>query len=456
MKTEQTIRWPKKAGYGTASIGLGAVELTLQVYLLELYILAGLKPSLAGLAIAVAVFWDAVSDPLMGIISDRTSSDSLLGRRVPYLLMGAVLLGSGFSFLFSPETGDSQTSLFNQLLVWYLVVNTAMTLYSVPYLALINDVSAGENERASFFGWRIVLGSIGLLVGIGLPAYFSPDNPQPSIEELLSSRATTGIALGIVAGVGCIFSAITILKFLRGHTDRRKSIPSAPYNTGAVFKQALASPLFRYMAFGFVAIAIGRSFNSSLALPYYRSTLKFTEEQFGLTILTLTIFIIASAPIWVRLANRFAKTTLFLSAVAVLAILSSIAYPSIPPKAISWVILVASIGGILVSSIVLLDSLFSDFVESEKESQSRDVSGAYYGIWRMLSKVARALGIACSGLLLSAIGYEEGSLSQDYSTERAIAWAFGPGVAFFLAAGVFLISRTRQNRNSERKQVSDH
>ena len=55
----------------------------------------------------------------------------------------------------------------------------------------------------------------------------------------------------------------------------------------------------------------------------------------------------------------------------------------IPPKAISWVILVASIGGILVSSIVLLDSLFSDFVESEKESQSRDVSGAYYGIWRV-------------------------------------------------------------------------
>ena len=154
-----------------------------------------------------------------------------------------------------------------------------------------------------------------------------------------------------------------------------------------------------------------------------------------------------------RLANRFAKTTLFLSAVAALAILSSIAYPMIPPKAISWVILVASIGGILVSSIVLLDSLFSDFVESEKESQSRDVSGAYYGIWRMLSKVARASGIACSGLLLSAIGYEEGSLSQDYSTERAIAWAFGPGVAIFLAAGAFLISRTRQNRNSEIKRV---
>ena len=447
MKNEQIIRWPTKAGYGTASIGLGAVELMLQVYLLELYILAGLKPSLAGLAIAVAVFWDAVSDPLMGIISDKTPSDSPLGRRVPYLLGGAILLGVGFSFLFSPPSGAGQTALFNNLLLWYLVVNTAMTLYSVPYLALINDLSAGEKERASFFGWRIVLGSIGLLVGIALPAYFAPGNPQPTILEILSSRATSGIALGIIAGAGCSFSALTILKFLKKHAKKSKGVPSAPYNTVAVFRQALASPLFRYLALGFIAIAIGRSFNSSLALPYYRSTLKFTEEQFGLIILTLTVFIILSAPIWVRLANRFTKTTLFLSAVAALALLSTIAYPTIPPKAVSWVLLVASIGGLLVSSIVLLDSLFSDFVESEKDRQSRDVSGAYYGIWRMLSKVARALGIACSGLLLSAIGYEEGSLSQDYSTERAIAWAFGPGVAVFLGTGAFLISRARQKRN---------
>lgn len=448
MKNEQTIRWPIKAGYGTASVGLGAIELMLQVYLLELYILAGLKPSLAGLAIAVAVVWDAVSDPLMGIISDKTPSDSPLGRRVPYLLGGALLLGVGFSFLFSPPSGAGQTAMFNNLLLWYLVVNTAMTLYSVPYLAIINDISAGEKERASFFGWRIVLGSIGLLVGIALPAYFAPGNPQPSIMEILSSRATTGIALGIIAGAGCIFSAITILRFLKKHAEKNRSVPSAPYNTITVFRQALASPLFRYLALGFIAIAIGRSFNSSLALPYYRSTLKFTEEQFGLIILTLTVFIILSAPIWVRLANRFTKTTLFLSAVAALALLSTIAYPTIPPKAVYWVLLVASIGGLLVSSIVLLDSLFSDFVESEKERQSRDVSGAYYGIWRMLSKVARALGIACSGLLLSAIGYEEGSLSQDYSTERAIAWAFGPGVAIFLGAGAFLISRARQKRNS--------
>ena len=71
MQNKDTIIWPTKAGYGTASIGLGAVELMLQVYLLELYILAGLNPSLAGIAIAVAVFWDA---------SKRSSNGDHLGQ----------------------------------------------------------------------------------------------------------------------------------------------------------------------------------------------------------------------------------------------------------------------------------------------------------------------------------------------------------------------------------------
>ena len=75
------ILWQTRAGYSFASIGLSAIELMLQVYLLELYIIAGLEPSLAGLAIATAVIWDAVSDPAMGIFSDKTPASSVKGSR---------------------------------------------------------------------------------------------------------------------------------------------------------------------------------------------------------------------------------------------------------------------------------------------------------------------------------------------------------------------------------------
>jgi GPH family glycoside/pentoside/hexuronide:cation symporter len=205
------------------------------------------------------------------------------------------------------------------------------------------------------------------------------------------------------------------------------------------------------LALGFIAIAVGRSFNSSLALPYYKTTLKLNEEQIGVILLVLTLFIIIAAPLWVHFSRKHGKARLFFVAVMSLAVLSAVVYPILPPKTLWPVLLLAGTGGILVASIVLLESLFSDLVEEEKSRQAKDVSGVYYGIWRMLSKVARALGIACSGLYLSLIGYEQGSLVQSPSIERSIAWAFGPGVAVFLAIGGLCIFRTRHYYHKQSK-----
>ncbi len=93
-----SIHWPTKAGYSFASVGLSAIELMLQVFLLELYILVGLSPSMAGLAIAIAVIWDAVSDPLMGILSDKTPRLKSRGSAFLISSLGQRLSVSPFTF----------------------------------------------------------------------------------------------------------------------------------------------------------------------------------------------------------------------------------------------------------------------------------------------------------------------------------------------------------------------
>lgn len=438
-----TIKWHTKAGYSFATIGLSAIELMLQVYLLDLYILAGLEPSMAGLAIALAVIWDAVSDPMMGILSDKTPSSTIERKRVPYLISGALIIGFAFYFLFSPSPNSGQAALFNNLLIWYLVVNTAMTLFGVPHLSVINDLSDSEQERATFFGWRIVAGSVGLLLGIGLPAYLAFQVEGSSIADTLNLRSNTGLILGTVASAVCLFSGFSIWRALQTKGKSTPYQPAESYRPLKVLKQSFKSPFFILLVLGFVAIAMGRSFNSSLALPYYKTTLKLSEEQIGIILLVLTVFIIIAAPIWVHFSKRFGKAPLFFGAVISLALLSAIVYPILPAGILWPVLLLAGTGGILVASIVLLESLFSDLVEEEKTRTAKDVSGVYYGIWRMLSKVARALGIACSGLFLSIVGYEQGSLIQATSVDRSIAWAFGPGVAVFLTVGGLCIFKTR-------------
>ena len=435
------LRHSIRAGYGAASVGLGAIELMLQVYLLDLYILAGLNPSVAGLAIAIAVFWDAISDPLMGVISDKTPAKSVAGRRIPYLAAGAALVSIAFSFLFSPPINASQTALFTNLLIWYLLVNTAMTLFSVPHLAIVNDLASTDQERASLFGWRIALGSVGLLAGIGLPAYLATKSIGNSIATTLDLRSLTGLIIGIIAAVGCLLTSLVVSYPLRHKASEGRV--SSPKTTGifSMVKMAMRSRAFPMLTLGFVAIAMGRSFNSSLALPYYKSRLGFDDQQIGIVLLVLTTTIIIAAPCWVVASRRASKSMLFFSAASLLAILSAFAYPLLPKDLINPALIVAFIGGVFVSSIVLLDSLFSDFVELEKTTHSLEVSGAYYGIWRMLAKISRALGIGCSGLLLSAIGYQEGALEQETSVEKSIAWAFGPGVAAFLAIGALIVKR---------------
>ncbi|MDV7398391.1 MFS transporter, partial [Arthrospira platensis SPKY1] len=110
---------------------MSAAELLIQLYLFEFYTtVLGLSPLLTGLALGLAVFWDAISDPLMGLICDRTHSR--WGRFIPYLVVGAVALPASLFLLFNPPDITQNFGLFGWLLLSYLLVNTAMTVLGVP------------------------------------------------------------------------------------------------------------------------------------------------------------------------------------------------------------------------------------------------------------------------------------------------------------------------------------
>jgi len=145
-----------KAGFGFAEMGITATQIITQLYLLEHFTqVLGLNSSLAGIALAISVIWDAVSDPLMGLISDRTRSR--WGSRRPYIFAGSIFLGLSIGFLFTAPNIQEQYLLFTYLLVVYVIVNTAMTILSVPHLALGGELSNESSDRTEIFGWRLFL-----------------------------------------------------------------------------------------------------------------------------------------------------------------------------------------------------------------------------------------------------------------------------------------------------------
>ncbi len=443
----KSLNWKSKAGYGSAEIGMSAIELLLQVYLLDLYVLAGLEPFYASLALAIAIAWDAVSDPLMGMISDRTPSKGVAGKRLPYLFSGALLIGVSFAFLYSPGMETSQSALFARLLFWYLVLNTAMTLIGVPHLALINDLTDDDQQRTGLFGWRLVLGALGLLVGVAAPSlvdlFWEQGPVSGDIEALLANRSNTGMIIGILATLTAVITCVSVFRTLKNRNSRISADRPAEFSF-SIITDAFRSPLFLCIISGFVFISIGRAFNGSLALPFYKGSLGFGETEFSIILLILTLVLMLAAPCWVTLSKRFEKGILSVFAVAALTILTAFTYPFLP-KGLLWpVIIIAVVGGALIASVVLLESMFSDVIEINRETASSEVSGAYYGLWRMAMKLARAGGIVASGMMLSLFGFEKGTLEQATSTQTAIAWTFGPGVALFFGVGCYFILRANR------------
>ena len=129
-----------KLGYGVGDLGGNLFFTVVSFHLLIFFTdTLGLPPALTGLAFTVARLWDAVTDPLMGVISDRTRTR--WGRRRPYLLAGAPLLLAGIAVLFVDPGLGTPGALFAWAVIVYSLANTAYTVAFIPYNSLTPDLA---------------------------------------------------------------------------------------------------------------------------------------------------------------------------------------------------------------------------------------------------------------------------------------------------------------------------
>ena len=153
----------------------------------------GVSPILIGIALAIPKFWDAITDPLMGNISDNTRTR--IGRRRPYMMVGAVLGGIAYSFLWNPPAALGETGLFIYLTVTALILSTTYTIYMVPYCGLTFELTYDYNERTRLMTWRAWSGSIfGLLIGWAYKLCFLGTEKGESMRHVLQRIAGENIS----------------------------------------------------------------------------------------------------------------------------------------------------------------------------------------------------------------------------------------------------------------------
>ncbi len=373
----------------------------------------GLSGALAGLAVMIALVFDAVTDPLAGYISDRWRSPR--GRRHPFMVTAAVPLGVAWFVLFMPPAGLSQTGLFLWLVTFAVAVRGMITLYYVPYLALGAELTRDYHERTSVAAWRAFCGVFGaaLVVFIGVGVFF----PETEAFEngLLNPAGYPRVALA-----GAIIMIVVILLSAWGTRNRIPHLPKAPDRVAGIdlrrdVRDAWGNPSFRALFIGMalVAVSIGivQTLNMHLNVFFWR---------LGSDVIAfLAAAILMGWPVGILLARpthrRFDKKATIIGAALVSAIAGNVAVISellgIFPARESAVFIpllfcLLFVGGAASGLAVTSGaSMMADVTQEHQYSTGRYQEGFLFSAVAFTGKMAAAAGYLVAGIGLDLIDF---------------------------------------------------
>ena len=415
-----TIQTKEKFFYASGAVANGVKGDAFTFFLLFFYSnVIGLAPGLASLAIFIALVVDAFTDPIMGVISDRTNHR--LGRRHPYFLLGIIPMGLSYFMLFSIQLSWdlSQQYLFLWMLTFTIFTRLGMTIFEVPHRSLGSEMSRSYTERTSIFAAREMFGWAGGLFNAFLaytvffkdtPEYIpGTQNPEPWIYY--------GMTGAVLMSISVLVTYFGTLKYRNTSLNDQIS-----FDLKLIFSQifiALKNKSFLIFFFGYLFIAVSWGLNSSLQI--YMNTY-FWEFKSIMIASFLGIYVLSTFSAFLLVP----KLVLFLEKRSILlfAITFAALIPPIPivlylndvlPDSGSWNLFFALAPFIYVantclsSSAIIRESMLGD-ISDEVELESRiGQQGLMYASSSLIGKLNTGLGILVAGLALEFIGFPQGS-----------------------------------------------
>ncbi|MGC5627982.1 MFS transporter [Georgenia sp. Z1344] len=420
----------ERLGFAVGDVFMGGASSLISVlYLIFLTDVVGLRPGLAGSVVLVAKVWDAVNDPLMGALSDRTRTR--WGRRRPFMVVGAILLVPAMALLWLPQVpATGQLPMFVWAVASYVLYATVQTVMAVPYSSLSTEIATDYDVRNRANTLRLLLSTVSsavcsLLATALFEAYRSGD------------LSATGLYLGIVLGVGAVLTACVLVSALvsRERTPLPTSVQSVSLRT---FTAPLRLRTFRRL--------LGMYLSHSLALDIITTTLLYYTLYVVTGVSTqvvLGIFIavnVVAYPIVTALVGRVSKVTVYrtLLPLGVVAALGVALYPaSWPAWGVYAVALLLATG--MAGAQLMPWVMFGDVVDDADLATGRRDAGSFSGMMTFVRGLATAVVVQVIGLVLELTGYvapaDNEVVEQSDATQWGIRLVLGIGVAGMLLAG---------------------
>lgn len=207
--------WGYAFGEGATSISMNGIGNFAMLFFTQIL---GMSPELAGISFGIASIYDAITDPMMGTITDRTNTR--FGRRHPYMLVGGLILALLFlGFWFVPESFQGEKQLFGYFLVLNILFRTAFTVFVVPHTALGFEMCKTDDDRARIqgvrYGFNMIINI--LFGGFGWILFFpdgkAADGSRIDGTKVMENFHNMGLTLAISAAVLVLICVYVTYKF---------------------------------------------------------------------------------------------------------------------------------------------------------------------------------------------------------------------------------------------------
>ncbi|HBX00451.1 MAG TPA: hypothetical protein DEF77_05840 [Gammaproteobacteria bacterium] len=413
--------------------------------------LLGVSPALVGTAFLIASAFDALSDPLIGAITDRFRSK--LGRRHPFMFASAIPIGVSFYFLYQPANGLTETGYFIWLCVFLILLRLSQTLYLIPHDALGAELTDDYEERTSIFGYNwVATSALALIVSAIFFTVIFPSSPE--FESGLLNPAGY-IVLAAVGSVTIVFSVLTCafgtLEQIPYLHDFEISKKFSLANYFAQLKALIMNVSYVSACLSLLTIYSGLGIIGVVATYAYIYVYELSSEAMFWASAAKSPGILVALPLLAYLSKFMEKKTILIMSTLVTCVLISLPhnlkmmdlFPANDSVFLLFALFVPMLLAFMVfpMSAIIIDSQLVD-VADDHELRTRERSeGVIFSVRSFGIKATQGVGGFLAGFGLEFIGFPEnaevGNLAQE--TITGLLFLNGPAyLMIYLLAVLFM------------------
>ena len=453
------LSYSTKLFYGFGSVAFGVKDNGFSYLLLLFYNqVVGLSAPLVGLAIMIAMIFDAFLDPIVGQVSDNWRSR--WGRRHPFMYAAAAPVAISYLLLWNPPHW-SKGHLFFYLTGVAIVIRTFITFYEVPSSALAAELSQGYDERTALLSYRYFFAWVG---GLALYLVTFTFLLIPDARHAVGQTNPTGYARYGMLAAGIMFAAILVSAAGTHRHIPSFRVPPKRHMTLPMMAREMietwSNRSFLFLTLSGLATSMAAGLGASMNIYFNTYFWEFSSHQIAILVVGVFASAIIALLSAAQFSRRFGKrasamSLLLLSVIISMSPLLLRLAGLLPPNHSSALFIIIFFQSIVstalyIAATTLISAMIADVVEDGELKTGRRAEGLFFSASSLVAKAVSGVGIFAASMILSLIHFPAGATPGHVSPEiiRNLALVYAPTIVALYAAALTLMTGYKITRAS--------